>query len=257
MNPVVSNTKWNANLYDARHSFVSKYGEDLVNILNPLPGEDILDVGCGTGYLANVISQRGAEVTGIDASPEMIAKAKHEHPSIDFRLMSATAIHLQKTFDAVFSNAALHWVLDKQAAIGCIYDAVKPGGRFVMEMGGKGNVEIIISTVKEILTKYGFQKEAGINMWYFPSLSEYTSLLEAKGFRVTSAFHYDRDTRLDDNENGIKDWLKMFCEGFFKTINPEKINEIIEKVQHELRPALFKNGSWFADYKRLRVTAVK
>ena len=245
------------NLYDSRHSFVSKYGEDLVNVLNPLPGENILDVGCGTGYLANVISQKGALVTGIDASPEMIAKAKHEYPSIDFRLMSATDIHLNKKFDAVFSNATLHWVLDKQAALACIYDAIKQGGRFVMEMGGKGNVEIIVSAVKQVLLNHGFEKEAGINLWYFPSLSEYTSLLEAKGFRVTAAFHYDRDTRLEDNVNGIKDWLRMFGEGFFKTIDPSMINQILEEVQENLKPVLFRNGSWYADYKRLRVTAVK
>ena len=257
MNPVVSNTKWNANLYDTKHSFVSKYGEDLVNVLNPLPGEDILDVGCGTGYLANVISGRGAQVTGIDASPEMIAKAQHEYPSIDFMLMLATDIHLQKKFDAVFSNATLHWVLDKQAAIAGIYDAIKPGGRFVMEMGGKGNVEIIVSAVKQVLLNHGFEKEAEINLWYFPSLSEYTSLLETKGFRVTAAFHYDRDTKLEDNVNGIKDWLRMFGEGFFKTIDSKVVNEILEEVQENLKPILFKNGSWYADYKRLRVTGVK
>lgn len=257
MNPVISNTKWNASLYDTRHSFVSKYGEDLVNVLNPLPGEEILDVGCGTGYLANVVSERGAQVTGIDASPEMIAKAKHEYPAIDFMLMSATDIHLHRKFDAVFSNATLHWVLDKQAAIACIYNAIKPGGRFVMEMGGKGNVENIVAAVKQVLLNYGFEKEAGINLWYFPSLSEYTCLLEAKGFRVTAAFHYDRDTKLEDNVNGIKDWLRMFGEGFFKTIDPVVVNEILEEVQENLKPALFRTGSWYADYKRLRVIAIK
>ncbi len=248
---------WNASLYDNKHSFVSKYGEDLVNVLNPLPGEKILDVGCGTGYLANVISQKGVQVTGIDSSLEMIAKAKHEYPGIDFRLMSATDFHLAILFDAVFSNAALHWVLDKQSAIECMYDCLKPGGRFVMEMGGKGNVKHITDAVKQVLLRNGFQKEAGLNLWYFPSLSEYSSLLEAKGFRVTSAYHYDRDTKLDDNANGIKDWLRMFGAGFFNTVDPGIVNDILNEVQDILRPVLFRNGSWYADYKRLRIIAIK
>ncbi|MEP7229036.1 MAG: methyltransferase domain-containing protein [Ginsengibacter sp.] len=248
---------WNAGLYDDKHSFVSKYGEDLVNVLNPLPGEKILDVGCGTGYLANVILQKGTQVTGIDSSPEMIAKAKREYPGIDFKLISATDFHLDILFDAVFSNAALHWVLDKNSAIECMYDCLKPGGRFAMEMGGKGNVKYITDAVKQVLLKHGFKKEAGINLWYFPSLGEYTSLLEVKGFRVTSAYHYDRDTKLDDNANGIKDWLRMFGAGFFNTIDPGIVNDILDEVQDILKLVLFRNGSWYADYKRLRITAIK
>ncbi len=248
---------WNANLYDDKHSFVSRYGEDLVELLNPQPGEKILDVGCGTGYLANLISERGAAVTGIDSSKEMIAKAKSEFPGVDFRVLSATDFHFNHLFDAVFSNAALHWVLEKQKAINCICENLKPGGRLVMEMGGKGNVENIINAVKQTLTQYGYTNAAEKNTWYFPSLSEYTLLLEATGFRVAYAAHYDRETKLQDDANGIKDWLKMFGSSFFKEIDVNIVNDILNKVQDILKPVLFKNGNWYADYKRLRVIAIK
>lgn len=250
-------TLWNANLYDNKHSFVSMYGEDLVELLNPQRGEKILDVGCGTGYLANVISERGAAVIGIDSSKEMIAKAKSEFPGIDFRVLSATDFHFDHLFDAVFSNAALHWVLEKQKPINCICENLKPGGRLVMEMGGKGNVENIINAVKQTLTQYGYTNAAEKTTWYFPSLSEYTSLLEDTGLKVTYAAHYDRETKLQDNANGIKDWLKMFGSSFFKGIDANIINDILNKVQDILKPVLFKNGNWYADYKRLRVTAIK
>ena len=151
MNTAISNTKWNANLYDDKHSFVSRYGEDLVDALKPLSGERILDLGCGTGYLANLISEKGAEITGIDSSEEMISKAKREYPHIDFRVLSATDFYFDSLFDAVFSNATLHWILQKQKVINCGYDCLKPGGRFVMEMGGKGNVESITSAVRQVL----------------------------------------------------------------------------------------------------------
>ncbi len=248
---------WNANLYDDKHSFVSRYGENIVELLNPQPGEKILDIGCGTGYLTNLISERGAAVTGIDSSKEMIAKAKSEFPDIDFRVLSATDFHFNHLFDAVFSNATLHWVLEKQKVINCICENLKPGGRLVIEMGGKGNVENIINAVKRTLTQYGYTNAAEKTIWYFPSLSEYTSLLEDAGFRVTYAAHYDRETKLQDNANGIKDWLEMFGSSFFKEIDVNTINDVLNKVQDILKPVLFKNGNWYADYKRLRVIAIK
>src|ERR1700712_2005528 len=114
-------TKWNADLYDDKHGFVSKYGEDLVDVLAPQKGERILDLGCGTGYLADFISKSGATVIGIDSSLDMITKAKAEYPKLEFRVLSATDFHFDDPFDAIFSNAALHWVLDKEAAIDCMY----------------------------------------------------------------------------------------------------------------------------------------
>ena len=144
-------TNWNANLYDDKHSFVAKYGEDVVQLLAPKTGERILDIGCGTGYLTNLIAQAGARVVGIDNSASMIERAQAVYPDLDLRVLSATNFSFGTPFDAVFSNAVLHWVLEKDAAVDCIADALRPGGRLVLEMGGKGNVEeIVVATRKEI-----------------------------------------------------------------------------------------------------------
>jgi trans-aconitate 2-methyltransferase len=250
-------TKWDAGLYDNKHDFVFKYGEDLVDVLDPQEGEHILDLGCGTGYLTNLVAQRGAEVTGIDNSAEMIAKAKTQYPGLDFRVQSATTFYFDKSFDAIFSNAVLHWVIEKEDAINCMYKNLKRNGRLVLEMGGKRNVEGIINALCSALIKRGFTDNANAQTWYFPSLSEYTSLLENRGFRVTYAAHFNRETELKDNENGIKDWVKMFGSAYLKGINESVVNEILNEVQETLKATHFKNGKWYADYKRLRIVAVK
>ncbi|MBS1916786.1 MAG: methyltransferase domain-containing protein [Bacteroidetes bacterium] len=257
MSTTVEHTKWNASLYDNKHDFVFKYGEDLADTLAPKAGERILDLGCGTGHLTNTLAASGAIVVGIDNSPEMIAKAKQEYPSIDFRVLSATDFHFDESFDAVFSNAVLHWVLDKEAAIDCMYSNLKRNGRLVLEMGGKGNVESIINALKKTLQRRGFNDNAAKQVWYFPSLSKYTSLLEKRGFRVTYAAHFNRDTELKDTENGVKDWIKMFCSSYLKNVDETIVNDILKEVQDELKPTHFKNGKWYADYKRLRVVAIK
>jgi len=250
-------TKWNPSLYDNKHDFVFKYGEDLVDILNPQTGERILDIGCGTGHLTNVIAASGAEVVGIDNSYEMIIKAKQEYPGIDFRVMSATEFHFDESFDAIFSNAALHWILEKEKAIDCMYSNLKRLGKLVIEMGGKGNVEGIVVALTNSLQKRGLIESAEKQVWYFPSLSEYTGLLERRGFRVTYAAHFNRETELKDNNNGIKDWIKMFGSSYLQGIDESAVNEILEEVQQALRPTHFRNGKWYADYKRLRVVAIK
>lgn len=252
-----TDTKWNASLYDNKHDFVFKYGEDLVDTLAPKTGERVLDLGCGTGYLTNVIAATGAEVIGIDNSFDMIAKAKNEYPSVEFRVMSATEFHFDESFDAIFSNAVLHWILDKEKAIDCMYTNLKRSGRLVLEMGGKGNVEAIVNALKDSLQKRGLIDSASKQIWYFPSLSEYTTLLEKRGFRVTYAAHFNRETELKDNNNGIKDWIKMFGSTFLQGIDEKVVNEILDEVQDVLKPTHFRNGKWYADYKRLRVVAIK
>ena len=171
--------------------------------------------------------------------------------------MSAKEFHFDESFDAIFSNAALHWVLEKEKVIDCIYTNLKRSGRLVLEMGGKGNVEGIIAALKSSLQKRGFIEDAKKQIWYFPSLSEYTSLLEKRGFRVTYAAHFNRETELKDNSNGIKDWIKMFGSAFLKGIDDVVVNEILDEVQETLKPTHFRNGKWYADYKRLRVVAIK
>lgn len=250
-------TTWNANCYDEKHAFVFKYGEDVVRQLSPRPGERILDLGCGTGYLTNLIAQAGARVTGIDSSSSMVERAKAAYPDLDFRVLSATDMHFDEPFDAVFSNATLHWILDKEIAIDHIYHALRPGGRLVLEMGGKGNVEDIIVATRKVLTRHNHFQNAAKQVWYFPSLGEYTTLLEKRGFQIKYASHFDRPTKLQDTDSGLKDWIKMFGNAFFQDISATDESNILEEIQETIRPTSYRNHSWYADYKRLRIEAIK
>jgi trans-aconitate 2-methyltransferase len=250
-------TTWNASLYDDKHNFVFKYGEDVVQLLAPQNGERILDIGCGTGYLTNLIAQAGARVIGIDSSASMIQRAQAVYPDLDLRILSATDFYFDTPFDAVFSNAVLHWVLDKESALDCIARALRPGGRLVLEMGGKGNNEGILVPMRKLLMRRGYHANAATQPWYFPSLAEYTTLLERRGFRIQFAAHFDRPTRLQDTDNGIKDWLRMFGKALFKDIPDSDIETLLEEIQETLKPTHYKNNAWFADYKRLRIAAIK
>lgn len=225
---------WDPGLYDSTHHYVTDYGRSLVQLLEPKPGERVVDVGCGTGHLTYEIAQAGAEVLGIDNSPEMIAQARQNYPKLKFQLAAVADFKSDVLFDAVFSNAALHWVQPPEGAVQSMRDALKPGGRLVAEFGGHGNVESVVQS-------------AGRNPWYFPSIGEYATLLEQHGFEVDTAALIDRPTRVD-GEAGLHEWLGMF----FKPPLPEPD---ICRMMDELRPVLYREGAWFIDYKRLRITA--
>ncbi|MBE7170037.1 MAG: class I SAM-dependent methyltransferase [Williamsia sp.] len=247
---------WDTKLYDNHHGFVSKYGAGVIDLLAPKAGEHILDVGCGTGDLAYLIARHGAKVTGMDSSREMIAAARDKYPFIVFDVKSAENFSYAEQFDAVFSNAALHWVLDYTGAVRCIHRALKPAGRFIAEFGGKGNVSNIREALKKSLEQNGYTQVANKSVWYFPSLSEYTSLLEHNGFRVIFASHFDRETLLED-DGGIRNWLKMFGQSYLKDIGSDETEAIIKQVEEQIRNSNFKNDTWHADYVRLRIMAVK
>ncbi|GAB3907661.1 class I SAM-dependent methyltransferase [Mucilaginibacter boryungensis] len=249
--------KWNADLYDSKHSFVFQYGENVLELLNVKPGEHVLDLGCGTGYLASQIKAQGGIVIGADASPEMIVKAKTEYPDVDFVVVDGKSFHFDDPFDAVFSNATLHWIKDADAVIKNVYNSLKPGGRFVAEMGGKGNMAQIIAATTTVLDKYGYGANKANNPWYFPSTAEYTAKLEAAGFRVTFTAHFDRPTLLQGGRQGVAKWLNMFGPSFFKNIPETELKQILEEITDILEPDYNKDGEWYADYKRLRFIAVK
>ena len=179
------NMKWNSSLYDQKHSFVFKYGEEVLALLNPKRGERILDVGCGTGHLTKLIAEMGAEVVGIDSSPEMIEAARTAWPDINFVLADAADFSFTEPFDAVFSNAALHWVTEAERAVVCMAQSVKQGGRVVVELGGKGNIAAITTAVREAIWEVlDVKVEHGR---YYPSVSEYSGLLERHGLFVRRA----------------------------------------------------------------------
>ncbi|MGH9695017.1 MAG: class I SAM-dependent methyltransferase, partial [Bryobacteraceae bacterium] len=191
--------EWDAELYEARHGFVWRFGEGVVEFLNPQPGERILDVGCGTGQLTAKIAAAGADVVGVDASPAMIGQARQNYPQLRFALADAAALTYENEFDAVFSNAALHWMLDRAAVVAGIARALKQGGRMVAEFGGKGNIRILESAIEKVSAKY-HGGEAPKKRTYFPALGEYSALLEAHGLEVRSAQLFDRPTPLEGED---------------------------------------------------------
>lgn len=250
------NMQWNSKLYDDKHSFVSKYGEGVLAILAASSGEKILDLGCGTGDLTNLISKTGANVVGIDSSATMIDAAKSKFPHIEFSVKNALDFEFNTKFDAIFSNAVLHWVLDAKTALEQINKNLKVGGRFVAEFGGADNVNSIVKAIRKVLLNRGFKDNSERPVWFFPSLSEYVNLAESCGFKVIFANLFERDTLLAD-KNGIKNWLSMFGERFFSGLSDTELADILTDVENELFATNFRDGNWYADYVRLQIIAIK
>lgn len=244
---------WDSSLYDDRHSFVWRAGAGVVELLEPKAGESILDLGCGTGHLTAKIAGTGALVTGVDASTSMVAQARQNFPGMKFVLADARDFHFDEPFDAVFSNAALHWIHDAEEVVKCVAASLKPGGRFVLEMGGKGNVDRIRRTIEAVLTEAGRTPKCP---WYYPSTGEYSILLEKHGFEVQMAQTFERWTKLEHPERGLREWLEMFTGSYFEAIPVPERAVLIAAIEDRLRPSLYKDGSWWADYRRLRVLAV-
>ena len=247
--------KWNASLYDEKHSFVFKYGEEVLALLNPQHGERILDVGCGTGHLTKLIAEAGAEVVGIDNSLEMVEAARAAYPDIEFVVADAADFSFTEPFDAVFSNAALHWVTEAEQAVVCMARALKQGGRFVVELGGKGNVAAITRATREAIWEV-LQVEVDYGR-YYPSVSEYSGLVERHGLLVRSAILFDRPTKLEAGEQSLRNWIAMFDHGVMSNVPDDKKEQVIRKVEDKTRCILFVDGYWFADYRRLRMVAHK
>ncbi|MEH2165205.1 MAG: methyltransferase domain-containing protein [Nostoc sp.] len=257
MNNISTSNNWDTSLYEDKHAFVWQYGEDLLKLLNPQPGESILDLGCGTGQLTEKIAQAGAEVMGVDSAAAMIEKAKENYPHIRFDVADATNFQVKQPFDAVFSNAVLHWVKQADSAIASIHQALKPGGRFVAEFGGRGNVKAIATALYSALESIGIPQAQVENPWYYPSIGEYSSLLEQQGFDVIYAILFPRPTLLAEGETGIANWIKMFASPFLAGLSPEQQIQIISVVEEYLKPTLYQQGTWTADYRRIRIVAIK
>ena len=250
-------TGWNANLYDDKHAFVWKYGADLVPLLAPQQGERILDVGCGTGHLTAQIADSGAQVVGVDRSPEMVAAARKAYPELQFEVADARELSYRAEFDAVFSNATLHWIHEPELVIQGVGNALRPGGRFVAELGGKRNIRTMMSAFDRARTELHAEPQGEINPWYYPSVSEYSTLLEKKGFEVRFVTLFDRPTPLAEGEAGMRNWITMFASDYYAKLGPEVREFFLRRVEELLRPELFREGQWWADYRRLRFAAWK
>lgn len=246
------NSPWDAGLYDDRHSFVWKHGASVVELLGPRPGERILDLGCGTGHLTARIAEAGARVVGIDSSAEMIAEARRGYPGLRFEVADARDFALDEPFDAVFSNAVLHWVKPPERAVACIRRTLAPGGRFVAELGGRGNVAAIIAALETAAGAMGV--EGWEHPWYYPSIGEYAALLESDGLEVTHAVLFDRPTPLE-GDDGLRNWATMFARDLVERVPPAARESFFRRVEDAARGSLRRDGAWFADYRRLRVVA--
>ena len=247
---------WDSALYDNKHSFVWKLGAGVLDLLNAQPGERILDVGCGTGHLTAKIASVGANCTGIDRSSEMIRQAREKYPHLQFQVMDARAIQFAEPFDAVFSNATLHWIKEPELVAAGIARCLRPGGRFVAELGGKGNTAQFLAAASRAWTRSGLAG-AMPNPWFYPSLAEYAALLERHGFEVTHAVLFDRPTPLDDGERALRNWLEMFGDAFLQNVSGSELEKFVVNVEQEARPTLFRDSQWVMDYRRLRIAAIR
>ena len=252
-----SETRWDSTLYEESFGIITELGAGVVDLLAPRPGERIVDLGCGTGALTAQIAAAGAEVVGIDASEAMIARAKELYPHLRFEVARGQDFALEAPVDAVFSNAALHWMSPPEAVVASVARALKPGGRFVAEMGGIGNIATIVAAIYQALAEEGIPRERVPNPWYFPSIGEYASLLERASFEARFMQLFDRPTPLDDCPNGIADWLRMFGGDILAPVPDDRRTHVEERVNELTRPLLERAGRWVADYRRLRFMAVK
>jgi trans-aconitate methyltransferase len=245
---------WDPQAYARVGAFVHELAEGVVEWLAARPGERILDLGCGDGQLTARLAEAGVDVRGVDASPAMVAAARAKGIAAD----EAPAEKLpydDASFDAVFSNAVLHWVRDQDAMMAEVHRVLKPGGRFVAEMGGHGNVAAIHVALRSVLERYGFAgAEDGVN--YYPTPEAYTRRLEHHGFRVERTALIPRPTPLENS--GMAGWLRTFRRGVLDQL-PEALREtVVDECCALLAPALRdEDGHWTADYVRLRFVATR
>lgn len=250
------NINWDAKKYTSDFSFVHQYGSSVLELIEAEPGSTVLDLGCGNGALSKTLQDKGFTVKGIDASKDLLEIARKTYPNIEFIQADATGFSLDEPVDVVFSNAVFHWIdREKQNdMLKCVRGAIKKSGEFVFEFGGFGNNRLIHEALNKVFSEHGFDYKMP---FYFPTISEYSALLEDTGFLVKFAVLFDRPTELK-GADGLKDWINMFVKTPFSVVQEEKEREIIvDEAVKSLEDTLFKDGKWYADYVRLRMRAVR
>jgi trans-aconitate methyltransferase len=239
---------WSPASYQQNAAFVPALGAPLLAQLAAQAGERILDLGCGDGTLTEQIAAAGASVVGIDASAEMVAGAVSR--GLDARLIDATKLPFDAEFDAVFSNAVLHWIADADAVLGGVFRALKPGGRFVGEFGGHTNIAAISVAMRAVFARHDLPYT---RHWYYPSDEEYRDRLEGNGFTVHDIRLFPRPTPLP---TGMIGWLRTFALSQLHSVPEADRARIEEEIVELLRPALCdQRGRWTADYVRLQFIA--
>jgi len=252
---------WDAQLYDKSHDFVAAYGESLLGLL-PDRLDFVVDLGCGTGALTGPLTAKAARVVGIDASPDMIAQARLRLPQVEFLVMDACEMPWNGCVDALFSNAALHWIEDQERLTATMARVLRPGGMLVCEFGARGNIGRLRAAFAEVFqTALGSEGlgPAYLNSerFYFPSADEYAARLARHGFAVRLAEEYDRPTPLKGGKEGLARWMSQFFAQDLDCLPPAAQENVFSAVADALRASLWDGGQWIADYRRLRVVAVK
>jgi trans-aconitate methyltransferase len=247
-----SSQTWDPERYARNARFVSDLGAPVVELLAPRPGERILDLGCGDGALTQRLVAIGCDVVGVDGSAEQVAAARAR--GLECRVMDGEQLAFDAAFDAVFSNAALHWMKRADDVIAGVWRALRPGGRFVGECGGHGCVATIVRALERSLAERNIDARA-LNPWYFPTTEDYGGRLRARGFVVRSIALIPRPTALPGDVTG---WLETFAESFTNALDRSQRAAFLEEVKERLRPDLRDaQGRWTADYVRLRFAADK
>ena len=243
---------WDPDTYSEHARFVSDLGAPVVDLLDPQPGERILDVGCGDGALTERFRNAGCLVVGVDSSPEQVWAALGR--GLDARIIDASALPFEREFDAVFSNAVLHWIRDADAVIDGVWRALRPGGRFVAECGGAGCVASIRDAFATALHTHNIDSDT-VDPWYFPTTDQYRTRLEARGFSVTSIQLFPRPTPLPGD---VVNWLELFAQPFLEAVpdadQPSLLDEVRSRLESQIRHA---DGVWVVDYVRLRFAAIR
>lgn len=241
-------TSWNASDYQTHAAYVPAMGRTVSSWLNPQPGERILDLGCGDGTLTSHLVEAGAEVLAMDSSASMVNAAQAR--GLNVVQADGCRFSFRFRFDAVFSNAALHWMKQPDDVLNCIHRVLKPGGRFVAEFGGAGNVAVVHRLLLDEVRSGGHDAGA-VDPWFFPTEEEYCRLLQQQGFRVVRMEREARPTPLPD----VHDWLTTFAHPFLPWLKePDAaLTRIARKAESSLET---RDGLVMMDYVRLRLMAV-
>jgi SAM-dependent methyltransferase len=249
---MIASQTWDPERYARNARFVSDLAAAVVELLDPRPGERILDLGCGDGVLTAKLAAMGCSVVGVDGSRAQIEAA--QRLKLDARVMDGEGLSFDSEFDAVFSNAALHWMRNPRAVISGVCRALRPNGRFVAEFGGHGCVAKIKKALVDALNRRGLDGEAAVP-WYFPTVEEYSALLKKAGFSISTIALIPRPTPLPGDVTG---WLETFGESFTACLPLAERSGYIAEVREALCPELADaDGKWTADYVRLRFAALK